>query len=206
MRIKRSQAERNVATRTALVSAARPLFLQQGYAAVTTDQLARAAGVTRGALYHQFAGKEELFVAVFEQIEQEITDRIAAALTGDDLVAQIGRGIAAWLDACADPDVNRLVLVDAPAVLGWERWRAIGRSHGLGLLEATLTALVARGDVPEQPVTPLAHVLTGAVEEAALFTARADDPAVAREQATRALVPVFTGLLRTGHDARGGGE
>ena len=91
-------------------------------------------------------------------------------------------------------------------MLGWERWRAIGRSHGLGLLEATLAALVESGALPEQPVTPLAHVLTGAVEEAAMFTARADDPAAARTQATRALVTVFTGLLRTGHDARGRGE
>jgi AcrR family transcriptional regulator len=196
MKSKRTQADRSAATRAALVAAARPLFAEKGYAAVGTHVVARAAGVTRGALYHQFAGKTELFVAVFEQIEEEIATRIGAGLTGDDPVAVVHDGIDAWMVACAEPEVHRIVLIEAPAALGWERWREIGRQYGVGLVEALVQSLVDDGHLPRQPARPLAHVLVGAFEEAALYAARAEDREAATAEVRAALVALVDGLLR----------
>jgi AcrR family transcriptional regulator len=198
MEIKRTQVERSAVTQAALVAAARPLFAEHGYAAVGTDQIARAAGVTRGALYHQFAGKEELFAAVFEQVESELVARLAAGAAPADPanpVAKLRADIDAWLLVCAEPEVHRIVLVDAPAALGWERWREIGRRYGVGLVELTVQTLIDAGLVVEQPVRPLAHVLVGALEEAALYAAWADDRDIATEEAREALVALVTGLL-----------
>jgi AcrR family transcriptional regulator len=177
------QAARSEATRSALVAAARPLFAARGFGGVGTEEIVRAAGVTRGALYHQFQGKRELFAAVFEQLEDELAQHIAAAAAragAADPVAALRAGADAWLDACADEEVRRIALLDAPAVLGFERWRAIGMRYGLGLVEGTLRAAMDAGRVPAGPVAPLAHVLIGALDEAALFIATADDPARAR--------------------------
>jgi AcrR family transcriptional regulator len=199
MKSKRTQADRSAATRAALVTAARPLFAAKGYAAVGTDEVARAAGVTRGALYHQFAGKEELFAAVFEQVEAEISDGIAAGLLagGGDPARVLHDGIDAWLAACAEPEVHRIVLIDAPAAIGWERWREIGQRYGVGLVEAAVQSLMDEGVLAAQPVRPLAHVLIGALEEAALYAARAEDREAATADVRAALVSLVDGLLRS---------
>src|SRR3954466_1155147 len=124
---------RGGATRTALVGAARELFTERGYAAVGTEEVVRRAGVTRGALYHHFRDKQDLFRAVYEELEVEvvaaITARIAAVADPVELLAE---GVRAFLDACSDPVMMRIGLRDAPAVLGWEEWREIGNRHGLG--------------------------------------------------------------------------
>ncbi|MDQ4053241.1 MAG: TetR family transcriptional regulator, partial [Actinomycetota bacterium] len=187
---------RTAATREALVGAARPLFAQHGYAAVSTDQIARAAGVTRGALYHQFAGKEELFAALLEQMEAEIADRLAARLGSvDDPLALLRDGIDGWLEACAQPEVRRIVLIEAPAALGWQRWREVGRRYGVGLVEATLQLLVDGEVIADQPVRPLAHVLIGALEEAALYVAGAADREEATAEVRASLLRLVEGLL-----------
>jgi AcrR family transcriptional regulator len=176
-------AERSEATRAALVAAARPLFAARGFAGVGTEEIVRAAGVTRGALYHQFRDKEELFAAVFELLESELAQRTAAAAGASgttDPLAELRVGAGAWLDACTEPEIQRIVLLDGPAVLGWERWREIGTRYGRGLVEAVLQAAVDVGRLPAQPIRPLAHILMGAVDEAALYVATADDPATAR--------------------------
>jgi AcrR family transcriptional regulator len=199
MKVKRTQAERSAATQAALVAAARPLFAEHGYAAISTDQIARAAQVTRGALYHQFSGKEELFAAVVEEIEAEIAEQIAAhiAVTEPTDVEQlIGANIDAFLTACAEPDVHRIALVEAPAALGWERWREICFRHGLSNVDRVLRSLIEAGLMADQPIRPLAHVIAGAIDEAALYAARAPDRALATEQARDALVALVTGLLR----------
>jgi len=199
MKSKRTQASRSAATRAALVTAARPLFATKGYAAVGTDEVARAAGVTRGALYHQFAGKEELFAEVFEKVEREITERIAAEVFagGGEPAGVLHDGIDAWLAACAEPEVHRIVLIDAPAALGWERWREIGERYGVGLVEAAIQSLIDAGALPDQPVRPLAHVLVGALEEAALYASRAEDRESATAEVREALVALVDGLLRS---------
>jgi AcrR family transcriptional regulator len=192
---RRTQAERSAATRGALVAAARRLFAERGYAAVGTPEVAAAAGVTRGALYHQFAGKADLFLAVYEQVEQEVTARIGelmASAGASDPLAALTAGAEAFLEACTEPEVQQIALLDAPAVLGWEQWRAVGLNYGLGMTEAALRAAIDAGQIGEQPVRPLAHVLLGALDEAALYVARAEDPEAAREE----MRPLFARIVR----------
>jgi len=182
---RRSQATRSAATRDALVAAARPLFAEHGFSGVGTETIVRAAGVTRGALYHQFSDKTELFAAVFEDVEQSIVVRIgeaSRAANATEPMDEMAVGASAWLDACTDPAIQRIVLLDGPAVLGWERWREIGMRYGMGLVEGLLDHAVATGSIPRQPVRPLAHVLIGALDEAALYVATAEDPVVARAE------------------------
>ncbi|MCW2982489.1 MAG: TetR family transcriptional regulator [Conexibacter sp.] len=176
--------QRSRATREGLLTAARALFAARGYAGVGTEEIVRAAGVTRGALYHQFRDKEQLFEAVFEEVEAETTQRIAdSALTGaTDPLAALRAGARAFLAVCAEPEVERIALLDAPAVLGWARWREIGFRHGLGLVLGTLEAGMEAGAIARQPLTPLAHLLLGALDEGALYVARAPDPAQARAE------------------------
>jgi AcrR family transcriptional regulator len=190
-------AERSEATRAALIAAARPLFAERGFAGVGTEEIVRAAGVTRGALYHQFRDKEDLFAAVFELLESELAQRTAAAAGASgttDPLAELRVGAEAWLDACTEPEIQRIVLLDGPAVLGWERWREIGTRYGRGLVEAVLQAAVDAGRLPPQPIRPLAHVLMGAVDEAALYVATAEDPAAARVEVGAVLDGLITSL------------
>lgn len=181
----RTQASRSAATRDALVRAARPLFAADGFAAVSTEAIVAAAGVTRGAMYHQFADKTELFAAVFETVEAEMTARIDAAVSDageSDPIALMKFGSGVWLDACAEPEAQRIVLVEAPAVLGWTRWREIGLRYGMGLVQSLVQYAISVGRIADQPAEPLSHVLIGALDEAALYVAQSDDPARARRE------------------------
>ena len=194
---RRTQAARSAATRDALIAAARRLFAERGYGEVGTEQIVRAAGVTRGALYHHFADKVALFAAVFETLETEVAQRIGAAAGAEndpDPIALMRAGVAAWLDACAEPEVHRIMLIDAPSVLGWERWTEISNQHNMGLAQALLTAAIEVGRIPQQPVVPLAHTLIGAVREAAMYLARADDQRQAREEVGRVMDQLLRGL------------
>jgi AcrR family transcriptional regulator len=186
---------RSEATRRQLVTAARALFGARGYAAVGTEEIVRAAGVTRGALYHQFRDKADLFAAVAEAVEAEITERIAAgaAEAAADPVEALRAGARLFLDACAEPEVERIILLDAPAVLGWEAWRDLAGRYGLGLVQLALQSAMDAGAIVQQPVVPLAHVLIGALDECALYIARAEDPAAAREQCAA----IFDRILRS---------
>lgn len=197
MNVKRTQAERSEATRDALIEAARALFAERGYAGVGTEEIVRAAGVTRGALYHHFDGKRDLFEAVYERVEIELAERIAAgALSGgaSEPLAAMRAGAEMFLQACTEPEAQRIALLDGPSVLGWDRWREIAAKHGLGLIEATLQAAIDSGAIAEQPVRPLAHVLMGALDEAAMVVARAEDPEQMREEVGRTLDSLLTGL------------
>jgi AcrR family transcriptional regulator len=194
---RRTQAERSLATRSALVAAARPLFAERGYAGVGTEEIVRAAGVTRGALYHHFAGKRELFAAVYEQIEAELSARIATEALDAGATAPLQAmrsGAKMFLRACTVPEVQRIVLLDGPSVLGWDRWREIAAEHGLGLIEATLQAAVDAGAIAPQPVRPLAHLLMGALDEAALLVARSDQPEEALVEVSETLDSLLAAL------------
>jgi AcrR family transcriptional regulator len=175
---------RSEATRRQLVTAARALFGARGYAEVGTEEIVRAAGVTRGALYHQFRDKADLFAAVAEELEAEIAGRIAVGVAGTetDPLQTLRTGSQLFLDACAEPEVERIILLDAPSVLGWAAWRDMAGRYGLGLVQLVLQTAMDAGAIVPQPVVPLAHVLVGALDECALYIARADDPAVARQQ------------------------
>ena len=188
-----TKAAQREATRAKLVGAARELFGERGYAAVGTEEVVRAAGVTRGALYHQFADKQALFRAVFEELEGEIIQASAARMAAhpDDMVAAFKAGCRGWLEFSAVPEAERILLVDAPAVLGWELWREIGEQHGLGVVKASLQHGMATGALRQAPVDALAHTLVGALDEAALYVARADD----RETALRETGEVIDRLV-----------
>jgi AcrR family transcriptional regulator len=191
------KAERSEATRSALIAKARGLFAERGYAEVSTEEIVRATGVTRGALYHHFAGKMELFRAVYESVEQELVERIGASAlaSAEDPLQALHAGAQAFLDACEDPAVQRIALLDAPAVLGWEQWRAIGLQYGFGLVEGTVQAAMDAGLIERQPVRPLAHLLLGAIDEGAMLVARADDGGKTRAE-VGASVTRFLDALR----------
>ena len=190
------QAERSDATRATLVRAARALFAKRGYAAVGTEEIVRRARVTRGALYHHFADKRDLFRAVHEQLEGELTDAIATELAGagtDDPLEALTTATRTFLDACTEPEIARITLLEAPAVLGWEEWRRIDEKYGLGLTIAGLTMGMEAGRLRRQPVRPLAHLLLAAMGEAGMVIANADDPEAARAEVEPALLSLLEG-------------
>ncbi len=183
---RRTQAERAAETRDALIAAARPLFAAQGFADAALETIVRSAGVTRGALYHHFADKTELFAAVFEQVEGEVAARMSEAIAASneaDPVEMMRLGADFWLDACSDPEVQRIVLVDAPAVLGWTRWTEIGDRYNTGMVRALLTNAVETGRIPPQPIEATTLTILGAMREATLYVARAEDHDNARQEA-----------------------
>ena len=182
---RRTQAERSAATRDALVTAGRALFGARGYADVGTEEVVRAAGVSRGALYHHFADKAELFAAVLESVEETTNARVVAAVMAagpDDSITAMQRGTAAFLDVCAEPEMARIMLIDAPAVLGAQGWSDASTESDIGLVVQLITHGIELGRIRPQPAVPLARILLGALREAALFLASAPDPAAARDQ------------------------
>jgi AcrR family transcriptional regulator len=191
-----SRADRAGATRTALISTGRRLFAERGYAAVPAEEIVREAGVTRGALYHHFDGKRDLFAAVVEEVEDELTQALGReALGQSDPVAVLRVGCSAWLDACLEPELQQIVLRDAPSVLGWEEWRALGDRYGLGLLRAALEGAMDAGALKKQPATPLAHVLLAVLDEAAMVVVRSDDVQASRAEMGHTLDGLIDGLL-----------
>ena len=194
---RRTQAERTAATQALLLDAGRQLFAGSGFAAVSTQAVVDAAGVTRGALYHQFGDKAGLFAAVYEDVERDLVTalmtRIASAAPATQLEA-MRLGARLFLEECSSPDVQRIVLIDAPAVLGWDRWREVGMKYGLGVIEAMLAQAITDGAIPDQPTRPTAHVLLGALDEAALYVSRADDAQAALVQMYAVCDRVITGI------------
>lgn len=189
------KAERSEATRSALVTAARALFAERGYAETGTEEIVQRAGVTRGALYHHFRDKRDLFRAVVEEMEGEVTQSIAAAAFAvTDPVEQLRAGSQAFLDACLDPAVQRIILQDGPSVLGLEGWREIEARYGFALLRGALQAAMEAGTIERQAVDALAHLLLGALSEAALTIVRAEDVASARAEVGTTLQRLLEGL------------
>lgn len=168
--------ERAEETRETLIATARGLFGERGYAGVGTEEIVRRARMTRGALYHHFHSKEDLFRAVYEAVERDLVEQIAATATSAaNPVEALRAGARAFLEACEDPAIRRIALIDAPSVLGWEQWRDIGMKYGLGLVQSTLEAAIEAGLIERQPVRPLAHLLLGSIDEGGMLVARADD-------------------------------
>ncbi|WP_261557867.1 TetR/AcrR family transcriptional regulator [Frankia tisae] len=171
------------------------MFVHKGYFATGTEEIVAAAGVgTRGALYHHFADKRALFLAVFERVEEDLLASAGGADTTGDALTLLRGGLLGFLNASLTPEVQRILLIDGPAVLGWQQWRATEKRYGLGAIRALLERAVAEGSLSAQPLDALAHILLAAVDEAALFIASADDPPAAREQAVTAVERLLTGL------------
>jgi AcrR family transcriptional regulator len=190
------QAEKSETTRAALTRAARELFAERGYAAVGTMEIVNRAGSSRGAMYHHFKDKQELFRAVYEQIQQELIDRVAESMAGiDDPLTAFEAGLRTFLLACVEPEKARIGLIDAPAVLGWQEWRRLDEQYALGMITAGLDlgrqTGVLRADLP---LRPLAHMLLSALGEAGLLIAGAEDPEAARQEAEPAVLAILHGL------------
>lgn len=185
------------ATREALVQAALELFTERGYAEVGTEEIVARAKVTRGALYHHFEDKRDLFRAVFERVEGELMERVGAWMeVADNPWDLMLAGMRSFLDACDEPAVKQIALTDAPAVLGWKEWREIDDDHGLGLTRAVLEGAVAAGVLRPIAVEPMAHLFVAALSEAAFVIAYADRPRKARAEAEQALLQLVEGLRR----------
>ncbi|MGA8927216.1 MAG: TetR/AcrR family transcriptional regulator [Solirubrobacterales bacterium] len=190
----RREAEAH-ATREALIQAALELFTERGYAGVGTEEIVSRAKVTRGALYHHFTDKRDLFRAVFERVEGDLMERIGSTMEGaDDAWNLMVAGMRAFLDACEEPAVKQISLIDAPAVLGWEEWREIDNRHGLGLTRAALQGAVEAGVLRPIAVDPMAHLFVAALSEAAFVIAHADNPRKARAEVEEALTQLVEGL------------
>ena len=179
------------------MEAARELFAESGYAAVGTEEIVRRARVTRGALYHHFQDKRDLFRAVHRETERRLVESIAQRMGGgsEDPWELAVAGLRAFLDACTDRALVQITLVDAPVVLGWREWREIDAEFGLGLITLSPQGLMDAGLIPRSDVRPLAHLLLGAMGEAAFLIAEADDPGAARREVEEPLLALLGGLL-----------
>ncbi|HYB29078.1 MAG TPA: helix-turn-helix domain-containing protein [Solirubrobacteraceae bacterium] len=202
----RTQAERSAATQQALIEAARRLWGERGYAEVSTPEIAEAAGVTRGAMYHQYADKAALFRAVIEAMDRDIIERLQASVAAAQpkTPADTMHAMAdAWLDIAVEPEVRQLMLQDAPSVIGWAEYREMSQRNAVESAEELLQAAIDAGQLRPQPLRPLALVLLGALDEAAMYLAGAEDPAQAREDVRAVVRDLIDGLLTGSRRAAG---
>lgn len=195
---RRTQEERSAATREALIAAARRLWGRRSYAEVGTPEIAKEAGVTRGAMYHQFSDKAALFRDVVEVVEQDVMTRLATLVASSGATTPadtIRAAVDAWLEVSGDPEVRQLILLDAPAVLGWAGFRDVAQRYSLGMTEQLITAAIEAGQLRKLPVRPMATVLIGALDEAAMAIATAHDQQRARVEVGQVLRLIIDGML-----------
>ncbi|HEY1652642.1 MAG TPA: TetR/AcrR family transcriptional regulator [Acidimicrobiales bacterium] len=191
-----TQAERSEATRGRLIATARRLFAEKGFAATSTEEILSEAAVSRGALYHHFSGKTELFRATFEAVEDELTAKILEVATAGgetDPRRILEVGFNAFLDQCRNPEVQRIVMLEGPTVLGWDAWHELDERYAFGGTKAVLAVAAEMGRIDPAAVDPLAHLLVGAIMQAGMVVARADDA----ETAKRAMADSFARLVST---------
>jgi AcrR family transcriptional regulator len=195
MLVKRRQAENSAATRSALLKIARKLFAERGYADTATEEVVKGARVTRGALYHHFKDKQDLFKAVLHEEQLRLASKTgeAASKESDPWRAML-LASDAFLDACLDPAVQQIVLLDAPAVLGAQGWREADQSYYLAGVKAAIQASIGAGIIEPQPVDPLAHMILGSFNEAALLIAHAKDKKAARREVSEVTNRLWSGL------------
>jgi AcrR family transcriptional regulator len=190
------RVEQGQATRAALIDVATELFATNGYEGTAIPAVLDAAGVSRGALYHHFESKEALFEAVLQSVEAEVTLKVTRAARGAaDPLDGLRRGCAAYLAMCRDPVVRRISLIDAPAVVGWERWRKIDQQHSFGLIKAAVAAIAADGRVKPELIDVMAHMVLAALLEVALLVARADVGRLAIRRGQEAVDVLLTALF-----------
>ncbi|HEX8053579.1 MAG TPA: TetR/AcrR family transcriptional regulator [Thermoleophilaceae bacterium] len=178
-----------------LIAAGREHFGRDGYAGTSLDAVVAAAGVTKGSLYHHFKGKADLFEAVFRQRAAELSEQVAAAsLPERDPWQAAYAGVRAYLDGSQEAAVERIMLLDGPSVLGWERVREIEAEYGLALIKTSIGRLVDAGEIRRPDVDVLAHLLFGAITEGVLLVTRSPDPSAARRTVEREIRRLVDGL------------
>lgn len=190
--------ERGLATRRLLVATASALFAEHGYDHTSIETVLAQAAVSRGSLYHHFPGKKDLFEAVVAELETRVGQQVvdAAAADGEtDPVAAMTKGFLAWIELAGDPVVRRILLTDAPAVLGWQRWREIEEQYALGMIKTVLAEAADAGRLAPELADPFAHMLLATLSELAHLIAVADDVAAAQASAQAALAEYLARLL-----------
>ncbi len=191
-----TQAERTEVTRGRLISTARRLFAAKGFAATSTEEILSEAEVSRGALYHHFPSKTDLFRATYMAVEEDLTAKLLAVATAGgetDPVRILEIGFDAFLDECRRPEVQRIVMLDGPTVLGWDAWHEIDEQYAFGTIKAVLSVAAEMGRMDPATVDPTTHLLVGAIMQAGMVVARADDA----EGAKRAMADSFARLVST---------
>jgi AcrR family transcriptional regulator len=195
MTVKSRQAENSASTRNAMLKVARKLFAERGYAETATEEVVHRARVTRGALYHHFHDKRDLFKAVLHEEERRLAEAITAvAVAQPDPWKSLQAANEAFLDACLDPAVQQIILIDAPAVLGWEGYREIDNSYFLAGLKATIEAAIQEKIIPALPVEPAAQMIMGALHEGALLITHSDDEARTRREVSEVVKRLLKGV------------
>lgn len=182
--------------RDALIAAATALFVEHDYADVSTEQVLERAGVSRGALYHHFEGKLDLFRAVYDASEERVVERIAASLAGveDPFEALLAAARAYLREAETSVELRRIGIMQSRAVLGWEGWREVASRHGLGVTRALLGASMEAGAIKRRDLDTLTHVVLAALVEGATLVATADDPGPVRAQVEQVVIDIVEGL------------
>ncbi len=192
-----TQAERTEATRGRLIATARRLFAEEGFAATSTEEILSEAQVSRGALYHHFSSKTDLFRATFEAVEEELTAKLLETATAGgetDPIRILELGFHAFLEQCVNPEVQRIVMLDAPTVLGWDTWHELDERYAFGTIKAVLAIAAETGRIDAASVDSLTHLLVGAVMQAGMVVARADDPAAAKRLMTESFARLVSTL------------
>ena len=197
-----AKAVKAEATRQSLIAAARELFGEQGYAATSVDEIARQAGVTKGALYHHFRDKDDLFRAVVEDVKRDVTDVVGAAFLSattaeNETMHSVVLGCRAFIEAHLDPAVQRISIIDARSVLDATTRRALDARYEVAVVRGAFRRAMRLGAVERQPLVPLAHIVAGALAEACAYIAEADDAEVARTEANAVIEHLLEGLRPT---------
>ena len=196
MTVKTKKEEQSEKTREALIGAGRELFAEKGFAKTGTEELVARALVSRGALYHQFQDKENLFLAVFEAVESDLCARVASTVAGiSDVREMMNCGCEAFLDICQEQEVRRIALIDAPAVLGWEVWRTIDAKYGLGLVRGIVQLAAKQGSLDVELIDEISHLLLGALSEAAMVVAHHPNDTAVRQRVAKSLQWLIDGLF-----------
>jgi AcrR family transcriptional regulator len=187
--------ERGRVTRSQVVAVATRLFTERGYDGTSIEAVLQAAGISRGALYHHFPGKDALFAAVLDAVYERTFQQIAATTrTVTDPVAGLRAACLAWIRLTGDPDVARILLIDAPTVLGWQRWREMDEQRALGGIKQALAA-AAPDTLARDHVDVFAHALLASMNEIAMMIARADEHAIPMDNLVNAVDELLRRLL-----------
>jgi AcrR family transcriptional regulator len=190
------RAAQGQATRGQLIEVATRLFAEHGYEDTSIEAVLAAAGVSRGALYHHFSGKDALFEAVLKSVEDSITAQLNAVVRDvSGAVATINAAALAWVDLAGDPVIQRIVLTDGPSVLGWERWRTMDEQYAVGAMRGLLQAVCDEGNLAPELVNSFAHMILAALDEIAVVIARAEDHEAAMAEGRVAVSELLRRLL-----------
>ena len=196
MKVKHSRATRAEGTRSALLHHAREVFARKGYTEASTDEMVRRAKLTKGALYHHFANKQDLYQAVIEDMQAELVARLEAAATAcPEHRLRLKAMCHAYLDACLDPNLARILVIEAPVILGWKTWCEIAQANEVAALARCLSASRMAGFVHGEPLETIAQVLLGALNTGARVITTAADPAAARLEVEETIERLLRGLV-----------